>query len=140
MAARDKQIIAVRARGCCEYCRSRADFATGSFSVEHIVPVSLGGAAALHNLALACPDCNGHKYNKTGAPDPVGGVVVSLYNPRQQTWNDHFGWSEDFALIVGLTPTGRATVDALQMNRAGVVNMRRVLFAIGLHPPAEVEG
>jgi hypothetical protein len=45
--------------------------------------------------------------------------------------------NEDFTRIVGLTPTGRATVSALQINRPGVVNMRRALFAIGLHPPIE---
>jgi len=48
-------------------------------------------------------------------------------------------WSDDFTLIVGLTGTGRATVEALQMNRPGVVNLRRLLHAAGLHPPPELE-
>jgi hypothetical protein len=37
--------------------------------------------------------------------------------------------------MIGLTPTGRATVEVLQMNRAGLVNMRQVLYLIGKHPP-----
>lgn len=137
VTAQERSRIAERARGCCEYCRSRVDFATQSFSVEHIIPVSRGGETTLDNLALACPGCNGHKYTKTEAPDPVDGTVVPLYNPRQQRWQDHFRWHEDFTCIVGLTPTGRATVSALQMNRPGVMNMRRALFALGLHPPVQ---
>jgi hypothetical protein len=137
VTAQERQIIAERARGCCEYCRSRVDFATQSFSVEHIIPASRGGETTLDNLALACPGCNGHKYTKTEAPDPIDGTVVPLYNPRPQRWQDHFRWNADFTRIVGLTPTGRATVSALQMNRPGVMNIRRALFAIGLHPPAE---
>ena len=37
-------------------------------------------------------------------------------------------------LLVGLTPTGRATIDQLQLNRTGVVNLRRVLFVMGDYP------
>lgn len=37
--------------------------------------------------------------------------------------------------IIGLTPTGRATVEALRLNRPEVVNLRRLLFAHGEHPP-----
>ncbi len=137
VTAQERHSIAVRARGCCEYCRSRVDFATQSFSVEHIIPVSRGGETTLDNLALACPGCNGHKYTKTEAPDPVDGTVVPLYNPRQQRWQDHLRWNEDFTCIVGLTPRGRATVSALQVNKPGVMNIRRALFAIGLHPSVQ---
>ncbi len=137
VTAHQQQIIIERAGGCCEYCRSRADFATQPFSVEHIIPVSQGGETTLDNLALACPGCNGHKYTKTQAPDPVDGAVVPPYHPRKHSWPEHFRWSADFTRIIGLTPNGRATVDALQLNRPGLVNMRRALFVIGLHPPAD---
>jgi hypothetical protein len=40
---------------------------------------------------------------------------------------------------MGLTPTGRATVETLHLNHEGVVNLRRVLFVVGLHPPDETE-
>jgi hypothetical protein len=39
--------------------------------------------------------------------------------------------------ITGLTPVGRATIESLQLNREGLVNMRRVLHAVGEHPPQE---
>jgi pSer/pThr/pTyr-binding forkhead associated (FHA) protein len=63
--------------------------------------------------------------------------LVPLYHPRNQQWSDHFAWNEDFSLIIGLTATGRATVETLQINREGVVNLRRVLYTMGEHPPVE---
>jgi 5-methylcytosine-specific restriction endonuclease McrA len=53
--AQERQFIAERARGRCEYCRSPVNFAIQSFSVEHIIPLSRGGKAVRDNLALACP-------------------------------------------------------------------------------------
>jgi hypothetical protein len=37
-------------------------------------------------------------------------------------------------LIIGRTATGRATVEALHLNRPELVNLRRVLRAAGEHP------
>jgi hypothetical protein len=132
----DKQrVVMTRAQGRCEYCQSWADYATETFAVEHITPISRGGTSELDNLAFACSGCNGHKYNKIEALDPTDGKIASLFNPRQQPWSEHFAWSDDYTRIIGLTPTGRATVEALQMNRPGLVNMRGVLYLIGKHPP-----
>jgi hypothetical protein len=50
---------------------------------------------------------------------------------------DHFAWSDDLTLIIGLTPTGRATVVRLQLNRSGVVSLRSLLHSAGLHPPPQ---
>jgi hypothetical protein len=133
-----KKAIVERANGCCEYCKSQIKFAIQAFSVEHILPRSRGGTTMLDNLALSCQGCNNHKYNKTEGSDPISGTIVYLYNPRQQKWNEHFAWNEDFTLVIGLTPTGRTTVETLQLNRDGVVNLRRVLYAMGEHPPAEL--
>ncbi len=130
-----RQSVIERARGCCEYCRSQAAYATQSFSVEHILARSKGGATTLDSLALACQGCNNHKYDKTEADDPVSGRLVPLYHPRRDRWSEHFAWSDDFTLIIGLTPTGRATVDTLLLNRDGVVNLRRLLYLYGEHPP-----
>jgi hypothetical protein len=132
-----RRLVAERARGCCEYCRSQAAYATQPFSIEHILSRARGGPTALDNLALACQGCNNHKYDKMEAPDPVGGAPVPLYHPRRQRWEEHFAWSDDFTLIVGRTPTGRATVEALALNRSGVVNLRRLLLQHGQHPPPD---
>ncbi len=111
-----REQVTKRANGCCEYCRSLARNATQPFSVEHIIPRAKGGPTTLENLALACQGCNNH-----------------------DRWDTHFAWSDDFTLIVGLTPTGRATVATLFLNRDGVVNLRRLLYAIGEHPPSIAE-
>lgn len=126
-----------RARGYCEYCRSQARFAMQPFSIEHIEPRSREGATHPENLALACQGCNNHKYNRIEAPDPITGRAVALFHPRRQLWRDHFAWNEDASLILGLTSTGRATVESLRLNRDGLVNLRRILFAAGEHPPPE---
>ena len=60
VTAEQKQAVLERARGCCEYCKSQARFATQSFSIEHIIPRQLGGETTLDNLALACQGCNNH--------------------------------------------------------------------------------
>ncbi|HEY0556349.1 MAG TPA: HNH endonuclease signature motif containing protein [Thermoanaerobaculia bacterium] len=132
-----RELVRSRAQGWCEYCRSQERFATESFSIEHIVSLRAGGEDRLENLALACQGCNNHKYIKTEGLDPVTAAAVPLFHPRLQRWRDHFIWSHDFKRILGLTPTGRATVEALRLNRAGLVNLRSVLFQVGEHPPRE---
>jgi hypothetical protein len=132
-----RRLVVEWARGCCEYCRSQASFASESFSVEHIHPESLGGPTVLENLALSCAGCNGHKHAKTEGRDPETGTVVPLFHPRRQRWSDHFAWDASFTRVVGLTPTGRATVEELQLNREGLVNLRRAVRAVGAHPPPE---
>ena len=85
------------------------------FEVEHIVPA---GEDALPNLALACRSCNGHKLSATHAKDPLTDQTVPLFNPRIQTWNDHFSLAvtDDGAVIEGRTPVGRATAKRLGLN------------------------
>jgi len=138
ITSQQKYDVVERAKGCCEYCRSQVRFAMQSFSVEHIVPRSRGGQTEFENLALACQGCNNHKYTKTKGCDPVNGDVVPLYHPRLQRWRDHFAWNEDCTLIIGLTPVGRATVGVLCLNRDGLINLRRVLYIMGTHPPEEI--
>ena len=135
VAAQQKQSVIQRARGCCEYCQSQLRFTNQAFSIEHIIPKSLDGQNTLDNLALSCQSCNNHKYTKISGVDPVTGKTAPLYNPRRESWTDHFAWNEDCTLIIGLTPTGRATVETLQLNKPGLVNLRRVLYAVGEHPP-----
>jgi 5-methylcytosine-specific restriction endonuclease McrA len=104
------------------------------FSVEHVVPRSLGGETDLDNLALSCQECNNSKYNKIAAEGSLTEASVSLYNPRAHNWNDHFAWSSDLTQIVGLTATGRATIETLQLNRPNVVNLRLLLLLADKHP------
>ena len=137
LLAATRRQIREQARGICEYCRCPESHSTQAFSVDHIWPQSRAGNDELENLALACQGCNNKKYNKTLAPDPVTGVEVSLFHPRQQHWSDHFAWIDEGLMISGLSATGRATVAAMELNREGVVNLRGLLLLAGLHPPAD---
>lgn len=127
--------VVARAQECCEYCLSQEQFSTQTFSIDHIIPQEKGGKTSLNNLALSCQGCNNHKYTKTEGYDPVTHETVPLYHPRQQDWEQIFAWNEDCTLIIGLTPTGRATVNTLHLNRVGVINLRKVLFVAKKHPP-----
>jgi HNH endonuclease len=129
-----RQLVFDRAQGACEYCKSQAKFAVDPLVMDHVYPVSLGGKTISENLALACQTCNNCKYTKITAIDPTSGQKVSLFQPRQMQWAEQFTWNEDFTQMVGLTPTGRATIALLQTNRPSVVNMRRVLVIMGDHP------
>jgi len=127
--------VAQRAQQLCEYCRCPEAFSPDSFTIDHIQPRQLGGVTALENLAWSCFGCNGRKYTKTTAVDPLTQQPVPLFNPRQQHWDKHFAWSEDFTQMVGQTACGRATSATLGLNRPGVINLRRLLVSVGLHPP-----
>lgn len=124
-----------RAHYCCEYCISQLRFCPDPINAEHIVPIAKGGRTTIDNLAGACFGCNGKKGDKVDGLDPVSGHIVSLYHPRKDRWEQHFRWSEDFLHLIGLTPIGRATIETLDLNRTGVVNLRLVLRNQNLHPP-----
>jgi hypothetical protein len=132
-----RRLVRTRARGVCEYCRIEEEFTGHEFTLDHVSPQSGGRATTVANLAYACLGCNVRKSNKTHAPDPAGGEPASLFNPRQMRWSDLFCWSGDTRPILGLTPTGRATVVALELNRPSLIAFRLLMIKNGMHPPAE---
>lgn len=69
--------------------------------------------------------------------DSVSGEVVSLFHPRQHLWRDHFIWSTDRLHLIGLSPIGRATVEALELNRERAIRIRGADVAVGRHPPRD---
>lgn len=118
-----------RARNRCEYCRLHQEhFPFAPFHIEHVVPKKHGGSDALTNLALACQHCNLHKGSNLTGLDPESGEIAVLFNPRTQRWHDHFAFRG--MMIVGLTPTGRATVRVFEMNSVGRLQLRAELAAI----------
>jgi HNH endonuclease len=130
-----KQLVFERAGFICEYCLALLAYSPQPFEAEHITPVSKSGGDDLENLACACGGCNGSKYNKTHAPDPFDGKIVPLFHPRQMSWYEHFVWSPDLMYVIGITATGRATIETLGLNRIGLVNFRRALLKLRVHPP-----
>jgi HNH endonuclease len=114
-------------------CRLPIRGQIATFPVDHPTPRSSGGLTVLANLALACPQCNGHKWAHTSAPDPASTEVVPLFNPRVDRWEDHFHWSAaDRTILEGKTASERATLLLLQMNHPNMVDIRRLLVALNL--------
>lgn len=129
------QRVRRRAHGCCEYCQSQERVTGEEFTIDHVIPRIKGGSDEFDNLALCCYVCNPLKGAKTEARDPQTGRVVSLFNPRRQRWRTHFRWSDDGLRITGKTPVGRATVEALQLNRSSLLIARETWVQWGVHPP-----
>lgn len=124
-----------RAKGLCEYCLLPASFSPAPFNFEHIKPIALGGLTSLENLAYSCGGCNAYKADKQEAIDFLSRQYLPLFNPRIDSWAEHFQWSEDDLLMVGKTAIGRATIQLLKINRVNNVNLRKLLKMAGLHPP-----
>lgn len=135
MKERIKKIVRERAKFCCEYCLARLEYSPDVFSIEHIIPKSKNGTDEIENLALSCQTCNNYKHTATHAIDSVSGLPAILFHPRNNLWTEHFIWSENLTQMIGITPTGRATVARLKLNRESLMNFRKVLHAANLHPP-----
>jgi hypothetical protein len=125
------KIVRERAGRRCEYCRLPQSSQEAAFHVDHIKPRSAHGSTAASNLALACVTCSLRKAARTHAHDPLSKEQVLLFHPRQDRWGDHFQWTGGYRLL-GRTPTGRATIAALGMNRPAVVAIRRALVKLGM--------
>ncbi|MEZ4963229.1 MAG: HNH endonuclease signature motif containing protein [Saprospiraceae bacterium] len=129
--------VAFRANFRCEYCQTPQDHAPGFFEIEHIFPIGKGGTSSFDNLAFACDGCNNLKSDKTDGVDPSTGQSSALFHPRLDLWDQNFAWDMDFLNIIGISPKGRTTVELLQLNRQPLINLRRALFSIGIHPPSK---
>lgn len=123
-----------RAQGICEYCQTQ-QLIVINMHIDHIVPLSAGGKSELDNLCLSCISCNGAKHRFQTGIDPASQLEAPLFNPRAQSWTEHFAWNGDGTLVIGLTETGRATVSRLRMNRSRIVQSRRRWVNAGIHPP-----
>jgi 5-methylcytosine-specific restriction endonuclease McrA len=128
-----KREVFQRAGGRCEYCGLSQAGQEAQFHVDHIRPLADGGATALENLALACVSCSLRKGARRAASDPVTGRAAPIFHPRSQVWSDHFQWKG--CRVVGRTPTGRATVDGLKMNRMLAQAIRAEEALRSRHPP-----
>ena len=76
----------------------------------------------MENLALACVTCSLSKGARLSATDPESGLDVRVFNPRHDDWRDHFRW--EGVTIAGITAIGRATAEALRMNRPRILEIR----------------
>ncbi|MGA7412486.1 MAG: HNH endonuclease signature motif containing protein [Bryobacteraceae bacterium] len=118
---------AVRERAAhrCEYCSLPETSFPLPFQIDHIRAEKHGGQTSETNLALACPHCNRHKGPNIAGFDAETGQIVRLFNPRMDSWGQHF--EINGAQLSGKTPIGRVTVDVLGMNSADQLLVRNAL-------------
>jgi hypothetical protein len=126
--------VALRAGHRCEYCHAPQAVFNLPLEVEHIVPVCQGGDDTAANWALACRACNLHKAGHVHGSDPESQVVVRMFHPREDQWDDPFRAVTESGEIEGRTSIGRATVARLGMKSAAQVTARRQWMRLGLFP------
>jgi HNH endonuclease len=128
-----RQLVIQRAKDRCEYCCLSQAGQAATFHIDHIIPVVAGGATTSDNLALACVSCSLRKSARQTVTDPETNKEVPIFNPRPQVWIENFRWHD--VRVVGLTATGRGTVEALKMNRPMMLAIRGEEELLGRHPP-----
>jgi hypothetical protein len=98
--------------------------------MDHIRARKHHGLTTLQNTCWACALCNAAKGSNVASYDSESGALVALFNPRADSWSEHFRWRGP--LLIALTPVGRATIDVLRINHPERVEHRRLLLAGGL--------
>jgi hypothetical protein len=127
--AETKRLVRARASDMCEYCGLRQDHSPlASLQIEHVRPRKHQGSDDLDNLALACIDCNLAKGSNLTGFDPATQQITELFHPRKHVWSEHFQRQD--ALIIGLTPIGRTTVEVLRINSEEQIQLRSTLKLI----------
>jgi hypothetical protein len=129
-----RRLVIQQAADRCEYCALSQAGQEATLHLDHIIPQAAGGETVSDNMALAYVSCSLRKAARQMAIDPQSSQEVPLYHPRRDAWSEHFQW--DGVFVRGVTPTGRATVAALHMNRALIIAIRHEEAARGRHPPS----
>jgi len=121
-----RRIVGDRANGCCEYCLIPEALSLSSHHVDHVIAEKHGDHTNSDNLALSCSLCNQAKGSDIASIDPNTGETVRLYNPRKDTWTNHFSLQVDSGLIQTQTPIGLVTVKLLRINRPESIRVRQI--------------
>src|SRR3954464_9199247 len=105
--------LEIRRRGghLCEYCHMPQACANFKHPIDHVISRQHHGPTVVTNLALCCADCNRYKGPNLSGIDPSTGQVTALFNPRSQSWREHFRWQGPY--LLSNTDTGRTTIDVL---------------------------
>jgi hypothetical protein len=102
--------------------------------INHVISEKHGGPTNAENLAYACVFCNRAKRSDIGSIHWETGEFVRFFNPRVDSWADHF--SLDDCRIVPLTTIGEVTARILQFNNAERLLERQELRVFGQFPSA----
>jgi hypothetical protein len=124
-----RTLVVSRAGNRCEYCQLPQEGYEVTFHVEHTFALQHTEDDDPENLALSCTKCNRKKGPNLSGLDPLSQLVVPLFHPRRDEWTEHFRWNGP--LVIGLTPTGRATIAVLDLNGEDRVRLRQALIIEG---------
>jgi hypothetical protein len=127
-----KRLVIKRAGNRCEYCQLSQKGQEATFHVDHIVPLASGGETAAENLALACVSCSLRKGAKEFVFDEETGIDIRIFNPRKDTWREHFEWNG--VVLKGLTEKGQVTIKLLNLNRRLILVIREEEILLKRHP------
>ena len=130
-----RALVVERAQNRCEYCGLSQIGQEATFHIDHVVPRVAGGPTEESNLALACVGCSLHKAARRDGFDSTTDTIVPLFDPRAQEWAEHF--EADGGWVRGTSATGRATIEALAMNRQLPFEARAAQLKLGGELAAE---
>ena len=130
-ALRDQ--VRQRASDYCEYCQMPQACTQLPHEADHIRAQKHKGPTTLQNLCWACALCNSHKGSDASAYVPGTDELVRLFNPRIDSWGDHFEWVGP--RLMGKTDIALATLELLRINADSRVRLRGMLIAVDLFPP-----
>jgi len=110
----------------CGYCGVTETEVGSQLTLDHFQPQDAGGSDDIDNLVYACHACNLHKSNAWNPLNPP------ILHPLRTEMRLHLQPLPD-GTLQGLTPEGIRHIEALHLNRAPMLErrkMRRFLEAI----------
>lgn len=129
-----RRAVIERAGHVCEYCLIHESDTYLGCQVDHVLSEKHGGLTDAENLCLACTPCNRAKGSDI-ASITKGAVVARFYNPRTDTWKEHFRL--DGVEIAPLTEIGEVTVRILEFNAFERILEREKLACASRYPSPE---
>jgi vacuolar-type H+-ATPase subunit I/STV1 len=122
-----RRIVHSRSQGRCEYCHLHERNTLFHHQVDHIIAEKHGGKTIEQNLCAACAECNRYKGSDLCSYDAITDSIVTLFNPRNDVWDDHFTF-DDNGYIQPLSGKGRVTESLLRFNDLELVAERKRLI------------
>lgn len=123
--------VETRANNLCEYCLIPISETYFGGEIDHIISLKHDGETVSENLALACQPCNRNKGSDLGSNSRSTNTLTRFYNPRIDTWTEHFEVDEN-SEIIPLTDIGEVTERIFKFNDFERVLERQGLIELGL--------
>jgi HNH endonuclease len=113
--------------GRCGYCGVRESFVGGELEIDHFRPQATGGSDEIENLVYACTTCN--RFKGDYAPADSAPPSLRLLHPGRDDVGAHVAETSN-GRLVGVTPRGWFYIQRLRLNRAQLVELRRLERAV----------